>query len=793
MLQHYFKSTLRNLLRNKIYSAINIVGLSLGLASAMLIILYTNDELSYDRFHANVANIYRIGHNRVNPDGSIESRGGNTGYFQGPSFNAAVPEVKSFVRLTGYVTELKQGSEITSELVYAADSNFFSVFDFPLISGDPQTALGDPRSVVISEATALRIFGKTDVLGMDLYLKANNAFEPYAITGVSRNCPDNSSIKFNIIAPLKVDANDESWADFFLNTFVVLEAGANVNDVETKMKQVYEKEARETILNSAVKYNNKTSIVHVLQPLTDIHLSKIYKADNGLKDASDPMYSYILSGIALFILLIACINFVNLTIARSVKRAKEIGIRKVVGGDKRQLMIQFLGESYLLCLAAFLLALVLVQTVLPFFNQLSNKVLFLSYLLNVRMVLAYAGLFLITGMLAGFYPAMILSGYHPVRSLYNGLKLGKVNLQKGLIVLQFALSTLLVMATIIVYSQFNYLINTDLGYDQDNVIIIRKPGLTHRDANLLKTELLKNPDILYVSARNGGREGTSAKISGDIEAEFDYETIDESYFPLYKIPVVQGRNFSSKFPSDGTHAIVVNETFVKNAGWKEPIGQEVNFWYRNNEKYTVVGVVKDYHYLPLNQEIGPQIFTMSPARDYGLALVRINPDHVADALAYIQKTFNKVFPMSLYQYEFKTLEYQKSYNAEAKWKKVMMFGAGFTIFISCIGLFGMSVLAAEKRTKEIGIRKVLGASVAAAVTLLTKDFLKLIVLSLLIAMPAAWQLATQWLQYYPYHIQLNAFMFAFAAVFVVVVSLATVSFQAFKAAWENPVKALRSE
>ncbi|HCN82732.1 MAG TPA: antibiotic ABC transporter permease, partial [Sphingobacteriaceae bacterium] len=709
MLNNYFKTIFRNLLRNKSYSAINIVGLSFGLACAMLIILYTKDELSYDRFHNDVSQIYRIVNNRVKPDGSFESRGGNTGTFQGPKFTASIPELKSYVRFNGDQKELKQGTEIVSKQIHVADSNFFSVFTFPLLQGNPVTALKEPNSVVISEKMAKEQFGTTEALGKTMFFKNGENFDPYVVTGVAKNSPQNSSIQFDILMPLKIDKGNENWGNIYLNTVVVLAPNADIKQTEAKMKKVYETDAAEDIKTWAEKFGEKNTMVYTLQPYTDIHLSKIYSDGNGLVNGSNVMYSYILSGIALFILLIACINFVNLTVARSIKRAKEIGIRKVVGGDRKQLMIQFLGESFALCFGAFLFAILLVQLILPTFNQLANKALYLSYLFDVKLVAGYIVLFLITGLLAGFYPALILSGYNPVQTLYNRFTLsGKSYLQKSLVVLQFSLATLLVVSTITIYSQFSYLTNVKLGYDDKNVVIVEKRRLTVDESRLFKEELVKSPDVISVASKNGGRMGTAAHVNGETEIGFDIEMIDDSYLPLYKIPVVKGRNFSAAFPSDSSNSVLVNETFVKQAGWKDPIGQIVDFWYNPGEKYTVVGVVKDYHFRPLSEEIGPQLFRNAKAsRDkYGIELIKIKPNTAGSSLQYIEATFKKLFPINSYTYKFKDLENLKNYEAEAKWKQMMLFGAVITIFISCIGLFGLSVLSAEKRTKEIGIRKV---------------------------------------------------------------------------------------
>jgi len=799
MIKNYFKTALRNLRRNKIYSFTNISGLSLGLACAMLIILYVKDEVSYDRFHKNIQQVYRVCMERKKPDGSLDGKDAYTGYLQGPRFTAAVPEIKAFVRYQDGQKDIRTGTEIKSQEVLYTDSNFFSVFSFPLLSGNPKTALLDPQSVVLSEEMAKKQFGTTDVLGKLVMIKNDEEkFVPYSVSAVAANCPQNSSIKFDVLMPIVVsqkDATDnENWFNMFLNTFVVLNPGADIKAVEAKINKAYQADARETIKMIAEKYGDNDSRVYNLQSFTNMHLSKDYPAQNGLTNASNPVFSYILSGIALFILLIACINFVNLTVARSVKRAKEIGIRKVIGGERKQLITQFLGESFILCFIAFLFAIIMVQLVLPLFNQLSNKALAISYLFDIKLIAGYIILFIVTSLLAGFYPALILSKYNPVQTLYNRFTLGGKNyLQKGLVVLQFTLSSFLIIATITIYSQFNYLTNEKLGYDDTNLVTVGSRPMKRTEAAVLRQELLKRPAIAGVSFKNGGSWGTVAKVNGETQLPFAYETVDESYLPLLKVPVIKGRNFSKEYPSDSIHSILVNEAFVAKAGWKEPIGQEVNFWYHNNEKYTVIGVVKNYHYEPMTRAIEPQLFTMKASNDFGKTFIKIKPNTATVALAHIEKVFKRLFPLSPYAYLFRDEQNRKQYDAEAKWKQIMLFAAVLTIFISCIGLFGLSVLSAEKRTKEIGIRKVLGASVAGIASGLSKDFLKLVVIALLVAIPLSWLAAGKWLENYPYRIALSWWMFAAAGLMVILIALLTVSFQAIKAALGNPVKSLRTE
>jgi len=800
MFKNYFIVALRNLLRNKIYAFINIAGLSIGLACAMLIILYVKDEVSYDRFHANVGNIYRITTQGIDKNGGKGRKDPNTGYLQGPRFAQNIPEIKSFVRVQSGNENIKLGTEVKDQDLLLVDSTFFDVFSFPLISGNRHTCLKDPLSVVLSEDAAKKQFGTTDVIGKIVMLKDDSVFVPHKVTAVAKKSPQNSSIKFEMLLPIresKEDAlNSENWFNFFLNTFVVLPPQTNVQVVESKMNKFYNQDSKDAITSLKAKFGNEVDnwkSNYLLQPFLDMHMSTELPAQNGLSDASNPMYSYILSGIALFVLLIACINFINLTVARSVKRAKEIGIRKVVGGDRKQLIIQFLGESFLLCIIAFVLAIALVQLILPVFNDLSNKALALSYLFDTKLVTGYIVLFILTGLLAGFYPALVLSGYNPVQTLYSRFNLaGKNYLQKSLVVLQFALASFLIIATFTIYKQFDFLTNEKLGYDDNDLVAVHKDFKTHDEAWLFKNELLKDPNIISVAPRNGGSWGTVAKINNDSTIQFDYETVDETYLSTLKIPLVQGRNFSPDFPSDSANSVLVNESFVKQAGWKNPMGQTVNFWY-NNKKYTVIGVVKDYHYQPLNQKIGPQLFTMKPDNNYGMVYIKIKPNTAAASLQTIQKKFKQLFPLSPYSYTFMNEANLRDYEAEAKWKQIMLFGAILTIFISCIGLFGLSVLSAEKRTKEIGIRKVLGASVKRVVTILSKDFLKLVFISLIIAIPAAWLAANKWLENYPYRIALDWWLFASAGILVVLIALITVSFQAIKAAVANPVKSLRAE
>ncbi len=799
MFKNYFKTAFRNLARNKVYSFINIAGLSIGLASAMLIMLYVKDEVSFDRFHKNVNNIYRIARksNRNNENGT-------TGFLQGPRFTQNIPGFKSFVRVKGGSKDIKKGTEVQEQDgMLSVDSNFFSVLTFPLLSGDPATCLTEPNSIVLSEDAAKKYFATIDAVGKIMLIKEDSTFVPHKVTAVAKRCPQNSSIQFEALLPFKVaevDAKDtHNWFNSFLNTFVVLDDNVNLQTMEKNMQSFYVADAKQTFFEMLKNDGGDPDVLgmgtYFLQPYLDMHLNTQMPASNGLTNAGNPMYSYLLSGIALFVLLIACINFVNLTIARSVKRAKEIGIRKVMGSDRKQLLFQFLGESFFLCTVAFVVAIALVQLLLRLFNELANKALAISYLLDAKLIAAYIALYVITGLLAGFYPALVLSGYNPVQALYSRFQIaGKNYLQKSLVVLQFTLASFLIIATYTIYAQFNLLTKTNLGYNDTNLIKVNKYALHPIDAAIFENELLKNTNIVGVGVKNArpqdeeGLYGTTGKNAAGSDINFQPETIDENYFPVLKIPLVAGRNFSTVYPADSARSAIVNESFVKAAKWKNPIGEIVN---TNNSTYQVIGVVKDYHFASLTKKITPQLFSMNGS--YGTYYIKIKPNTAAASLKWIQNTYHRFYPMSPYAYVDKNDENKMQYAEVEKWKQIILFGAIITIFISCIGLFGLSVLAAEKRTKEIGIRKVLGASVQQIVTTLSTDFIKLVIIALIIASPLVYIAANKWLQNYPYRISINPWMFIGASLLVIFIALFTVSFQSIKAAIANPIKSLRAE
>ena len=794
MLKNYLKIALRNLTRNKVFSIINIAGLSLGLACCMLIVLYTKDEISFDRFQKNKDRLFRI---QATISDENETRTiGSTNAIHGPTFKEEIPEIEEVIRAQSTSFVSKKGNDLLNENVLFADDNFFTVFSLPLISGDPRTVLSDVHSIVISENVAKKYFNTGDAIGKTLNLKIDNAFEPFVVSGVAKNCPQNSSIQFESVISFKFQESrgwtDKEWLGFYMNTFVLLNENSNPAAVIPKLNRVFKSKSAEEI--SKIK-NFKQKINFGLQPFLNIHLDR-ESGDlrNGLDHGSNPIYSYVLSGIAIFILLIACINFINLTVARSLKRSREIGIRKVVGSQRKQLIFQFLGESFLLSFIAFSFAILLTQFVLPTFNELANKQLALSYLLDIKLVFGYVALFLLTGLVAGFYPALVLSGFSPVHTLYNRTRLTQKNyLTKGLVVFQFALSVCLVIGTLVIYSQFKYLTNKDLGYNDKNLMSFSLGRGENRKEILtaVKHELEGMAGIKTVAAFNGNYNGTGAKIEKG-EIGFGYIGVDDEFLKVLEIPVLKGRNFSKSFGSDPAQSVIVNESFVKEAGWKDPIGKDINFEWKN-QSYKVIGVIRDYHFASLKEQIKPLLLTQDP--NYGLSTVYVKLDEtdIPETLKKIEQIFRRYVPLAPFEYKFEDTTNFKRYETEAKWKEMITLAAILSIFVSCIGLFGLATFNAETRVKEIGIRKVLGASVANITTLLSLDFVKLVLVAIVFALPISYYAVNSWLQNFPYRIDISWWYFAISAVLAVAVAILTVGFQSVKTAMMDPVKSLKSE
>lgn len=799
MLQNFFKTAWRNLLRNKTFSAIKILGLSLGLTVCMLIFLYTKDEISYDRFHENSARLYRI---------TQTTQAGNNPYQTGGFTNAAlapvlaneIPGIQNFVRLGSEHVSIQKDNDIITEFSLRVDENFFSIFSFQLTAGDQKTALSDPYSVVISERIAKKYFGDEEAIGKTMQVKRNDKLENYKVTAIVENPPQNSSIKCDIYFPIKnsLSENDNPWLGRGnVNSFLLLSPQANARTVGNQIQSLFAKNTKDYIEKTKKEQGLSLKASMALQPLTDIHFNQNGGPGNFMVEDSDPVYSYILTSIAIFILIIACINFINLAVAQSLKRSKEVGVRKVVGGTRKQLIRQFLAESLLVSSIAFVIAIVLAGILLPFFNELANKKLSLSYLSDGYLYTGFFLLLLVTSFVAGFYPSLVLSSFQPVKFLYGRQKLmGKNYFTKGLVVLQFALTAFLIIGTIAVNSQLNFLFNKDLGYDSQNLVKIDIPmsSQTNQLAMLFKNELAGQNNIIDVAVRNSGSIMSGAKVN-DKMVLIDYNKIDDQFLPVFKIKILAGRNFHPGSSADSSGAVIINEAFAKTVGWKvnEAVGKTFHFMDAKNTPVTVVGVIKDYHFASLKQKITPEVFTMDPAIVYGQIWAKIKPEDVPQTLALLQNTFKKLLPGLPWSYQFMDEVNARNYQAEQKWKLIINITSVLFIFISCIGLLGLVMLSIEQRTKEIGIRKVLGAAVSKIVMLIIRDFVVLISIAFVIAIPLGYYFTNKWLQDFPYRVNVGVWMFVLAGMLVLLVAVLTMSLQAIKAALSNPVKSLRTE
>ncbi|WP_299287208.1 ABC transporter permease [uncultured Mucilaginibacter sp.] len=796
MLKNYIKTAVNHMRRNKTYTAINIFGLSIGLACVMLIVLYIKDDLSFDRFQTNGAQIYRLVQDGHGPDGT-EYKSGFTGGVQGETFKQEIPEIQEFCRINGGGEELvKKGGNIISEKMLYADKSFFKIFSFPLIKGNPKTALDQISNVVITTAIAKKYFGDQNPIGKTLQINQNGNFVPFIVSGVANETPYNSTVRFdfllNIERTLPSKYTSLDWFNSFLNSFIYLKKGANPQVAEQKMAQVFNQYAGKLIAEMKKTYGEKAGSSYKLQPYYNIHLDKDYGTGNGITASSKIDFSYILGGIALFILFIACINFINLSLSSSLRRSKEIGIRKVNGSTRWQLILQFIGESFLLTLIASFIAITLVAICLPKFNQLADKNLQLSYLVNGQTLAVFILLILVNTLLAGFYPAVVLSGFNPVQTLYGKLKISSNNyLAKSLVVVQFVVAVFLAIGTIVMQKQFNLLINADLGYKPQNIVDVRFPQEKHPNFELFKSQLSKYSSIKEVS-------GQVTPFTGMTGMEFDVDgkklntpffEIDDQFLKELNIPIKQGRGFTT-VAGDTTHCLI-NQFFAKAAGWKDsPIGHLIG---ENKHMYTVIGVTADFHNASLNSKIEPLLLKQPAAATYGQVLIKIDENQKVAALKAINTEFKKLVLDYPCTYNFLTDMLAGQYDQESRWKQIITIASVMSILISCLGLFGLATLAIEQRVKEIGIRKVLGATLTDITGILTVNFLTLVLIAVVIASPLAWYAMNKWLQNFPYRINLSLWVLILTGVGSLLIAFITISFQAVKAALANPVKSLRSE
>lgn len=792
MIKNYFKTAWRNLLRNKGFSLINITGLAFGLTCCLLLVLYLQHELSYDRFHSKAARIVRVIMDYKIGDGGNKGNFTSTKVF--PEFKRKFPEVVDGVRMSSGERLVKYGEKVFVEKnVLFSDSTFFNVFDFKLSSGNANDVLKAPKMIVLSKTSAKKYFGNEDAVGKTLLLGSKQ--DSYLVTGVADDCPTNSQIQYSMVASISSfgQLQEERYSDANYTTYLLMNKASSLPVLQEK-------------INGLMKQENATNDFKVnfeLEPFTSIHLYSPYDA---FTPNSNVNYIYIISGVALLILIIACFTYINLSTARSSARAKEVGIRKVTGAFRLQLFWQFITESLLITVIALIVSFVLMAFALPSFNTLAGTVLSYGNILNPA-VLTIAILFVVViAFLAGSYPALMLSRFQPVKVLKGAFKNTRsgTTLRKGLIVFQFVISAFLIISTLVIRSQMNFIQAKKLGYSRDNVLVLDIDQKLIEKIDLVKSELTSIPAIKGVSLAyespvkiNGGynMSGTDLSKSMGVTAN----PVDENFISVMGLEMIAGTGLTTQDIKDASkddytksyYHFVLNESAAKALGWKpqEAIGKKM--FLDESRPGEVKAVVKDFHFASLHSEIQPLV--LFPGGWAKNLFVKIEGSKTSVVLAAIEKKWKELAPHRPYSYHFLNEDYQRMYESEMRMGKVFNLFAVLAVILACMGLFGLSAYAARQRVKEIGVRKVMGASVSQISLLLSSGFVKLVFIAFLIAGPIAWFAMNKWLQMFSYRVKIDWWILAVAGIISILIALITVSFQSIKAAIANPVKSLRTE
>jgi putative ABC transport system permease protein len=811
MIKNYLKVAWRNLIKNKVFSFINIIGLATGLTCFILITLYVTDELSYDRYNEKADRIFRI--NAFIRLGGSEQKLAVSSDPMGATLKKDFPQVEEYVRFynSNGSKAIKKGDEYITELaVTHADSTLFRVFTLPALYGDTKNALNDPNTVVITESAAKKYFGSTDVVGRTIETNENNQ-TLYKVTAVIKDVPHNSHFNFDFFFSMdNVEYSFGNYLSHNFQTYLLLKPGADYREVEKMFPKYIQSyvlpQAKAAMqINSMEEFKQAgNSLEYTLMPLVKIHLYSDFFPELGVN--GDIKYVYIFSVVAIFILLLACINFINLSTARSMNRAREVGIRKVLGTTRSKLIFQFLSESALTVTIAMILAVIIAWQILPLFNQLSAKSLSPSLLFSNNMLALFILLPIIVSLLAGSYPSLYLSSFNPVTVLKGKLRSGsyKSSIRSGLVIFQFATSIILIIATITVYRQLNFIQNKKLGFNKDQVLIIDGTGVLRSGAEAFKNEVKKMPGVMngtyagYLpvagSARNDNTFSKQSVFTSSNTFNMQSWRVDQEYVPTLAMEMKSGRNFSRSFGTDSS-AVIINETAASMLGYADPIGKKIYYLLDNQTNtikgFEIIGVVKNFNFESMRQRIGPLCLLLGNA-SWSTAF-RIKPGNAQSIVDEISHKWKAMATGTPFSYRFLDDAFNNMYRAEQQVGRVAIAFAILAVVIACLGLFGLATYMAEQRTKEIGVRKVLGATVNNIVLMLSRDFLLLIIIAALIAFPVAWWAMYKWLQDFEYRISIGWWIFILSGFIAVIVALFTISFQAVRAALSNPVRSLRTE
>lgn len=792
MLKNYLKIAARNLLKNKLYSGINIFGLSIGLTCCLAIGLYIYDEISYDRFHPGGANIYRvIEHQEILGKGyDLAVTPGKLG----PSLLNDFSQVKQACRLGKSSGILQHGKAVAeSNDMYVADHSFFTLFNFPLVLGDTGKILLDPGEIVITEKLANRFFGKnwqySNVLGQPIQLDDKKTF---VLAGIAKDPPTNSHIQFDVLLSFEYEIQTNprklEWGNNNYHTYLLLNPDADAS--------AFSRELDKYILRFAPKSKVRLS----LQPLHSIYLYSDFAFLTSWGKTSNILYTRIFLAVGVIVLLIAAFNFINLSTARAIQRAREVGVRKVIGAFRLQIIIQFLCESLLMTLLSVGISLLLLLLFLPVLNNISGKSLSIPFgsPLFIISIIAFT---IVIGIAAGIYPAFYLSRFRPVKVLKGIFNAGSGQLfRHTLVVSQFTLSIILIIGAMVIYRQLDFLQNKELGFDKSQLIYLSMKNVSRAKIALLKHDLQQQPGIAGVTTSSSNLIDVNNSTYGiswegqptDDNFVMSMMNIDPDFIPTTGMQLLAGRNYRTGITTDTNTTFLVNETAVRRMGWtpEQALGKQFRLW---NYKGTIIGVVKDFHFRPLTETIDPILFYYAPKDLMSGLLVKTKPNQTPEAIASLGQFYKKYEPRTAMQYEFVDQGLENQYRNEQKTGQIVLYFSILAIVVSCLGLFGLSIYTIGQRIKEIGIRKVLGASVSSIVALLSKDFLKLVLIAILIASPIAWYAMHWWLEDFAYKIYIGWWIFLFSGSLVIIIALLTISFQSMRAALMNPVKSLRTE
>ncbi len=812
MFRNYFKIALRNLFKNKGYSFINLFGLTIGLTCCLVIGFYVWNELSFDRYHANADRIWRVSRKFFNKDGSMSLHLGHLAPPFGPLLKNDFPDIEEVTRILQYTGTFRKDERLYIEdQLFAAEPNFLKVFTVPLIAGNAETALNEPYTLMLSETTAKKYFNDADPMNQTLRLDGSFMFR---VTGVFKDFPYNSHFHPEMLASFATlrdtliygeERLRTNWSNNAFSTFLLMPKGYPVDKLEAQFPAFVDKNMGQAAAQNEMPKPSTWTSLH-LDPLTDIHLRS--HLDSEIEENGDIKRIYIFSIIALFVLFIACINYMNLSTARSMTRAREIGIRKTVGAFRGEIATQFLTEAVVLVLTSTLLATGLAVLSLPFLNEALGQELLITRRMWVVLPAAVLGLAFITGLLAGLYPAVFLSGFRPMQVLKGGLsgKGGGGALRKVLVVGQFAISAGLIIATLVVFRQLKFMQDKSLGLNKDQIVTMNFYSSLAPKYESFRNEMLSDASVRNIARSSRLPSGRLLDSFGSAKAQLEtdsleqrevdlkFVTVDHRFATTYELELAAGRNYLEDQGSDRFESFIVNEAAARGIGWKsaeEAVGKRIEYGGRDAR---IVGVYKDFNFESLHQEILPMIFFIPRDSTFFNALsIRIDGARTSEALAHIKTTWQNFLPDFPFDYQFLDEQYGQLYEAEQRQGRVFIGFALIAILVACLGLFGLAAFVAQQRVKEIGVRKVLGATTTGIVGLLSKDFLQLVLIALLIAAPLSWFVMNRWLDNFAYRIGISWWIFALAGVLALLIAFLTVSFQSVKAALANPVESLRSE